>query len=516
MNLGMDSQTNPSDLSFLPANSSASSLSPDTASLLGITGNTNQSMDVGAAGGGAAPSWLSGLGTGVLDYIKNNPGIVGLGGLSAYNAMKGPSPLPGAGQQLQTNANTTGAFGNNILNTNGQITPTQKGGIDASINQQEQDTQGMLKQNAINSGMGADSLVTKQQLQKMTQSLEGQRQQEYMAQQTQNINQALSALGISNSGLNSVAQMQLGQDQQAQQLAGSFAGLAAKLAALSGGGQPGQNGVTGAVKDAQQLKQLYDKISGITNDPRWWAGTFNNVDGVAGVNTLGTADAGSVADFMGPGWGDTAADTAASFTTGSAGGAATGAEAGAVAGSEAGAASGGASAGLGAWALPAAAVAFGVTDWNAGGLNSQQKVSQTLNNLGPKTFQNYLQQSVDFYSPQNYQTFEKAIPKFVSESIDSPYAGAGQTPSGIVDAMLLEMQAPTASVGNMYLGNGKYQKELGQVFGKDYVNNLSNQFAQNGKDLRAYLTDKVAQYLKVNPLSNDPRFNPQDNPGWYS
>jgi hypothetical protein len=179
-------------------------------------------------------------GSGITEALKKfglTPATAGLLGISGLQALSKPK-LPQAAQDLQKTAGPGAAAATSVIQSGGTGSPawtTQKASIDATIDQQiKEQTQAML-QNAQNSGTGADSQVTQQQINKLKTQLETQRQTLYAQAQAQNVQAALSELGISDQALSQVANTQFQQSAQARQGAAQTASLAIMLAALGKG-----------------------------------------------------------------------------------------------------------------------------------------------------------------------------------------------------------------------------------------------------------------------------------------
>lgn len=162
------------------------------------------------------------------DWAGNNPLTLAKMGIAGYTALH-KTPLTDT-QKTLANQSTAGASAATAMiqsgGTGGPQWTQQKASIDASIDQQIQQAKQQILQNAQNSGQGADSQVTVQQIQKMQQQAETMRQQQYMAAQQQNVQTALSQLGISDSGLQSVANAEFQNNKQAQSTASDTAQLA--------------------------------------------------------------------------------------------------------------------------------------------------------------------------------------------------------------------------------------------------------------------------------------------------
>lgn len=181
---------------------------------------TEDVMDKIKKGGGTA-----------MDWIMKNPASAGMLGISAVNALSKPK-LPDAARAVQ-GANTPNlAAASGVINAGGASGPawnTQKASIDAQIDRQIAQRKQQILQQAQNSGTGVDSLVTVQQIQQMTEQMEGVRQQQYMQAQGQNVQAALSQLGMSNQALGQVAQQEFASSKEAQSSAAQTAQLALML-----------------------------------------------------------------------------------------------------------------------------------------------------------------------------------------------------------------------------------------------------------------------------------------------
>lgn len=475
-------------LSFLPSTSSSSNLSSDTAGQLGID-QTRQTGQAGAAGGGSSGmDWLTNAGGGVLNWIGKNPGTAGLLGLAGYNATKTPT-LPPALQQMQSNLGPASSYANNILGSEGQLNATQKAGIDASINQQMSDTKSSLMQNASSSGMGPHSLVTQQQLQKMNQSMEGQRQQLYMQAQQQNISQALSALGISNQGLSAIAQAQLSQDQNAQQLAAQFSNTASKMYALTQPGQQGQttgggggggvnaSGVASALGTGQKL---YSALSGGTE-----AGAAAGNLGYQGMTAEGT-NALANAEWGAEATGATEAGTATAAGTAEAG------TAGAAGASNAGTASAGAA----AWPAGIAALAMYMSQAQdardtQGGIEGANRTAQRLQQAGVTPDASQL-----FNINNPYQSLSQGdVQSMINSGVNINDPNSQYRPQiGLNQAYANQMLAQNPALGQAGVGL--------HDLGGDYMNYIGNtQMQQQMKQAQDAYTQWQRQYMYA-PNSN--------------
>lgn len=182
-------------------------------------------------GGGTAADLLKKASGGALDWAKNNPLTVAKLGIAGYNAFAKPQ-LTDSQKQLQQSSTGNSAAASAMIQAGGATGAQwqqQKSSIDASINQQVEQAKQQILQQAQNSGQGADSLVTLQQIQKMTQQAETQRQQLYQQAQGQNVQQALQLLGISDAALQNVANAEFNSSKEAKQAAAQTAELALRM-----------------------------------------------------------------------------------------------------------------------------------------------------------------------------------------------------------------------------------------------------------------------------------------------
>lgn len=257
----------PSGGSFLPATMPTTALDPSTAAALGITFSPQIPGEFGAIESstgfmpGGAPTFGEGAGgfpgeptgqwggpTGMgagevgaaesaaawLKKLGLTPATAGLLGISGLQALSKPK-LPQAAQDLQKTGAAGATAASGVIQSGGTSGPAwaqQKSSIDATIDQQvKEQIQAMLQQ-AQNSGMGADSQVTQQQVNKIKNQAETMRQQMYAQAQAQNVQAALQQLGISDQALAQVANTQFQQSAQARQGAAQTASLALMLATL--------------------------------------------------------------------------------------------------------------------------------------------------------------------------------------------------------------------------------------------------------------------------------------------
>jgi hypothetical protein len=188
-------------------------------------------MDTGA---GAGPLDAT---TAFLKKLGLTPATAALLGVSAAQGLSKPK-LPQAAQDLQKTGTAGAQAASGVIQSGGTSGPawaTQKASIDATIDQQiKEQTQAMLQQ-AVNSGQGADSQVTLQQINKLKNQAETMRQQMYQQAQAQNVKAALTELGISDQALAQVADTQFKQSAAARQGAAQTASLALMLSTLGKG-----------------------------------------------------------------------------------------------------------------------------------------------------------------------------------------------------------------------------------------------------------------------------------------
>lgn len=254
---------------FLDATVPTAALSPETASVLGISdagagfslpevGSTGTGFvpgggDAGFAGG--ADGGLGGVGGGEfaadggglngteflsqaqkkLKELGLSPATAAMLGISGVNALTTPK-LPGAAKTLQDQAGPGAQQAQAVIQSGGTGSPawqSQKASIDATIDQQIQEQTQAIMQNAVNSGQGPDSQVTVQQVNKLKTQLETQRQTLYAQAQGQNVQAALSSLGIQDQALSQVANAQFAGSNEAKASAAATAQNALMLQALS-------------------------------------------------------------------------------------------------------------------------------------------------------------------------------------------------------------------------------------------------------------------------------------------
>jgi hypothetical protein len=231
-------------------------LSPDVAQTLGVAPDTGAPAIDSAGGGGVVTggggspfmdtpydvpdSAAQTFGSETMDWLKNpkNLATLGLLGNSAMTALN-PPKLPGAAQTALSAAGPAVQEALATIKSGGTGTPLwsqQKASIDASIDQQLQQESEALQQAAANAGEGdpKNSAVVVQQINALKDKMETQRQQLYLQAQQQNVNAALAELTGGNQVLESIAQMQLAQDEAARNAANETARLALMLQSMGG------------------------------------------------------------------------------------------------------------------------------------------------------------------------------------------------------------------------------------------------------------------------------------------
>jgi hypothetical protein len=173
-------------------------------------------------------SWLS--------NPKNDATLASLG-ISGLSALRQPK-LPAASQTASANATAASKGALSTIQSGGTATPewsAQMASIDSTINQQIQQQTAAIKQAAANSGEGTqNSGIVQQQIAQMTQNANTQRQQLYAQAQQQNVQNALAELSGGDATLTSIGNMQLQQEERAQQIGAQTAELALKLYGSSG------------------------------------------------------------------------------------------------------------------------------------------------------------------------------------------------------------------------------------------------------------------------------------------
>lgn len=188
------------------------------------------------AAGNPGDSFLD-QGSALLKKMGLTPATAGLLGISGLQALSKPK-LPQAQKDLQAQAGPAAAQANSVISSGGTGGPQwagQKASIDATINQELKQQISAMTQQAVNSGQGADSQVTQQQINKLKDQLETARQQLYLQAQAGNVDAALKQLGISDAALANVSQTQFAQSNQAKSQAAQTASLALMLSAFGKG-----------------------------------------------------------------------------------------------------------------------------------------------------------------------------------------------------------------------------------------------------------------------------------------
>lgn len=186
--------------------------------------------------GGKTPGVMDNVNA-ALKKVGLNPATAGLLGISGIQALTKPK-TPQASRTLEGTSTTGSQQAQAVIQSGGQSSPawdSQKQSIDATIDQQIQQQSQAILQQAQNSGQGADSQVTVQQINKLKTQLEAQRQTLYAQAQGQNVQAALSQLGISDQALSGVAAAQYKASQDARSSAANTAQMALMLQALSRG-----------------------------------------------------------------------------------------------------------------------------------------------------------------------------------------------------------------------------------------------------------------------------------------
>lgn len=160
----------------------------------------------------------------MLKELKTPKGALGAGLLASnlYGLLNRPS-LPGAAKTALGAAGPAVAQAQSVIQTGGMGSPiwtAQKSAIDAQIDQQIQNMTAAIQQSAANSGMGgSNSGIVQEQIASMTAQLNTERVKLYDQALQQNVNNAIAELTGANQTLMSVANLQLQEDQYAQQLA---------------------------------------------------------------------------------------------------------------------------------------------------------------------------------------------------------------------------------------------------------------------------------------------------------
>ena len=175
-----------------------------------------------------------------LNELGLSPATAAMLGISGAQALSKPS-IPSASKALEGTAGPGAAAASSVIQSGGTSSPawaTQKASIDANIDQAIQEQTQAMVQQAINSGQGADSQVVQQQVNKLKNQLETQRQTMYAQAQQQNVQAAISQLGISDQALAQVANAQFKGSEEAKSAASQTASNALMLQALSKQQQP--------------------------------------------------------------------------------------------------------------------------------------------------------------------------------------------------------------------------------------------------------------------------------------
>lgn len=188
-------------------------------------------------GGGADVSGgILDAGSAMLKKLGLTPATAALLGISGVQAFSSPE-IPAAAKKLQAGAGPAADAASSVIQSGGTSSASwgaQKASIDASIDQQIKEQSEAMLQQAVNSGQGADSQVTLQQINKLKTQLETQRQNLYAQAQAQNVQVAVQSLGISDQALAQVAQAQFAESNQAKSSASETAKMALMLQALGG------------------------------------------------------------------------------------------------------------------------------------------------------------------------------------------------------------------------------------------------------------------------------------------
>ena len=134
-----------------------------------------------------------------------------------------PGSVP---QSLQNTVNANGPLADqarNTLTNQGAPTPDQMSVIDATIEQQRKQGEEAIKQSAINAGQGgSSSMVTQDKIRAFGEQLATMRMQLIQKQAEQNVLQAMQELGMVTQEQFQLAQLELQQDNAAQQRAASI------------------------------------------------------------------------------------------------------------------------------------------------------------------------------------------------------------------------------------------------------------------------------------------------------
>ena len=185
-----------------------------------------------AAPGGAPAGGDGGFFDSAGKWVAGHQAQAGLLGLSVLRGAF-PQQLPGAAKTALGSSTQAVQQAQSVIASGGTSSPQwqqQKSSIDASVDQKLQQAIAQMQQSAGNAGMGgANSGVVQQQIARMKSEAETQRQQLYSQALNQIISSAVSMLSGGNATLGSIAQMQMGQSQQAQSAASQTAELALLL-----------------------------------------------------------------------------------------------------------------------------------------------------------------------------------------------------------------------------------------------------------------------------------------------
>lgn len=172
-------------------------------------------------------------------FLTTPKGAIGAGllGSNLYGLLNKPK-LPGAAQSALNAAGPAVSQAQSIIQTGGMGSPiwsTQKAAIDAQVDQEIKNMTSAILQTSINSGMGgSNSAAAQEQIATLTDKMNAQRQTLYDQALQMNVNNAVSELTGANQTLMAVAQLQMEQDQWAQQLARDIGLTTGELFALTG------------------------------------------------------------------------------------------------------------------------------------------------------------------------------------------------------------------------------------------------------------------------------------------
>jgi hypothetical protein len=177
----------------------------------------------------------------LLLQMKNNAlglGLMGAGTVASLNAGKKQMPNE---QQIQGLGTEAAAVAKQLIGQyqSGALNPSQQ----ASLDQLTQNTKNQLRQYFASIGQ-ADSTAAAQAMAQVDQTALGMKQQMLDTA----LQQGLSAIGVAQGPLNTIAQYQLGQDQQLRQAFGNFAGGVGMLLGRNSGTQQAKpTGTAGGV-----------------------------------------------------------------------------------------------------------------------------------------------------------------------------------------------------------------------------------------------------------------------------